>query len=167
MENGVYGPLVSGECPSGSPLQMRTWYNLAVVVSTYFVEAYLNNDLMVHHSGNFSTSVVKVGVVVFNYRNVKIRFKEFTVVDQDRFETLSNLTDSRPYHLPSFKNSVEEHTILSKVENGGLSSDVYTIAADFRHTEHYSYAVSGTSTGGFGISYNVIDEENFDFVYYR
>ena len=154
---------------------MRKWQKMALVVRPNFVTAYLNDEILVHVEGDFYVGKeVKVGIGVWYNYNMIIRFKDFVVTDVDRFETLSNLTSAMSFHLPPLSNSWKNHSVISIVEKDSSAlSAAYSVSANFRYSEQYlgtSYLGSsylGKSTEGLGIIFNVVDERNFDFVYYR
>ena len=151
-----YGPalLVDGKCAGGIP-EARVWHTLAVNIELKKIEAYLDGSIL------FKTkqSVVnpqpsKVGAVVWYNHGIAASFKEFHV--EEYFVPIASFPNIRSFQFPPIKDIVDSHKIRTVFGKNVSTLDTYTVSADFQHP-----------IGSFGLCYNVIDDANFDFVYYR
>ena len=96
----------------------------------------------------------KVGAMVWYDVGVSASFKEFRV--EEYFVPTASFPNIRSFQLPPIEGIVESHEIATVFGKQLTALGTYTVSGDFQH-----------EIGPFGLCYNVVDDTNFDFVYYR
>ena len=147
------GQKTEGNCIGGIP-EKRVWHTLTVYVDLENIAMYLDGSLLVKITQTFNPQPLKVGAVVFHAGSIAASFKEFRV--EEFFVPITSFPNTRTFQVPLNHEMVGSHEVKSVLGDQISFVDTYTVSADFHYT-----------IGAFGLSYNIIDDNNFDFVYYR
>lgn len=146
---------VSGECVGGAP-EKRVWHTLTLNVELEKITAYLDGSVLFSLEQTvINPQPFKVGAMVWHGLGISATFKEFRV--EEYFVPTASFPNIRSFQLPPIEGIVESHeiaTVFGKQVTTVL--ETYTVSGDFQH-----------AIGPFGLCYNVVDDTNFDFVYYR
>ena len=144
---------ISGNCIGGFP-EVRAWHTLTVHVDVDNIEAHLDGSLLLKTTRPFSPQPSNVGAVVWYNYEITASFKEFRV--EEYFVPISSFRNTRTFQLPFIEDIVDSHEMKLMLGDQVPSVDNYAVSADFRYT-----------AGDFGLCYNVNNDTDFEFVYYR
>ena len=142
-----------GDCIGGIP-EHRVWHNLAVYINHEKVEAYLDGSLLIKTEQTFDSQPSRIGAAVWYFYDISASFKEFHI--EEYYAPIWSFPNTDSVQLPLLHDIVEDHEIKTVLGSQVSSNKTYSVSADF----HYI-------TGAFGLCYNILDADNFDFVYYR
>ena len=133
---------------------MRVWHTLTIYVDFGKVEAYLDGSSLMKTEQIFILQSVKVGALVWYARQMTARFKEFHV--EEYFAPIASFPNTDDFRVPLIQGISDSHEVKSVLGDQISSAQTYTVSADFQFT-----------VGAFGLCYNIVNDSNFDFVYYR
>ena len=153
FQNHGTGESIHGDCTAGIP-KMQVWHSLIVYVEPEEIQAYLDGSLLVKTGQTFIPQSLKVGALVYYRYEITASFKDFRV--EEYFTPISSFPNTNDFQVPRIQEMSDSDEVKSVLGHQVSSDQSYAVSADFHD-----------AVGAFGLCYNVVDENNFDFVYYR
>ena len=159
---------ISSTCPNGPP-KGAEWFHVKLTVSTASpsneVKLYLKGALVRSWNPHFPVKSLGGVLVANGYKNV-IQFREFKI-DTPSYVS-KRCVDTVQY--PAYVKLDADHGTwpgdrfcqVAYLKDGGQTTD-YQLSVDLFNVKGWQ----GVNSGHLGVLYNAVDQENYDFVYFR
>ena len=164
MSNGNPTLVESKACPKGPP-KGGVWFSVSIKVNDKDVQVYLGGDLVTSIKSHFAPRA-RAGAFTFHtYQNV-VLFKKLKIVPQFYVSKKCAKTVQYPEYVKldadHGKWPQDGFCQAAYLKDGGQSTD-YQLSVDLFNFIGWN----GVNSGHLGVFFNVEDQDNYDFVYFR
>ena len=157
---------ISSNCPKGPP-KGGVWFTVKVIVRGYSASIYLDGEHVRSFKTQFSARG-RGGVIVANgYKNIihfrKYRLRAIPALPFVEESCLAARKKGSYYVLNANHGKWPENGFCRAFLPTIVKSENYEVSAQL----YNQIGWKGVNSGHLGLMYNVIDNRNFDFVYFR
>ena len=157
---------ISSNCPKGPP-KGGFWFTVKVIVRGYSASIYLDGEHVRSFKTQFSARG-RGGVIVANgYKNIihfrKYRLRAIPALPFVKESCLAARKKGSYYVLNANHGKWPENGFCRAFLPTIVKSENYEVSAQL----YNQIGWKGVNSGHLGLMYNVIDNRNFDFVYFR